>query len=83
MIPVPPKRGRRRHEGSGDAYPCVVCGTPIPTPEYEVRLVDGGASLALPDEVVDARGDMGLYPIGPECRRRIPAAYVIQNGGTR
>jgi hypothetical protein len=62
--------------------PCVVCGRGIATSRqrFMVHVVDGGLSLALPeDETTDPRDDLGLYPIGPDCRRKHPELkpYIV------
>lgn len=74
--PVPEnlRRAREGRAGSG-AYPCVVCGLPVARPRFYVHMIEGGGVALHPDFeatwVADG-GDMGLYPVGPECLRRHP-----------
>jgi len=75
-------RSEKRHEGypEGDLQPCAVCGRTIRNEARAVwvHIVDGGGViLHRDDEAAYASdgGDLGLYPVGPECAKRIPKEY--------
>ncbi len=59
----------------GDDTPCFICGKAVRTQRYWARFSDGGLAIAS-DEYADRPenigGDMGCYPVGPECYRRLP-----------
>lgn len=79
-MPIPQNRApdkliRAREQRAGDAYPCIVCGLPVPYPRFMVHVIKGGGvALHAADENAyqPDGGDLGLYPIGPECRKRYP-----------
>jgi hypothetical protein len=55
--------------------PCCVCGRAIKDGTAKmVHIVEGGSSLALPEEeaTIDPSADLGCYPIGPECLKKHP-----------
>ena len=56
-------------------YPCALCGKECPNPTHLVRFVEGGLSTVATDEYADRPenqpGDMGGYPVGPACARKI------------
>jgi hypothetical protein len=62
----------------GDESPCLICGRGIKrgTKALWVHLHDGGSSIVTEAEAAErnakgeAGGDMGAYPIGPDCYRR-------------
>ena len=56
--------------------PCRICGrTTKAGTRTHVRLdVDGYAVTV--DTVLDPADDLGCFPVGPECVRRLPAAFV-------
>lgn len=67
-----------KHPSTGQDLPCVVCGKSIRSPRYQVHLVDGGSSLChVEDSYDDAPADLGWYPVGAECRRKLPAGYIV------
>lgn len=82
---IEPFSGPRYRENADlcaeDESPCVVCGRPIREPSCgrEVCVVDGGARFARVDETVDTDdpGFMGLYPVGPECAKKLRKAGVL------
>lgn len=60
----------------GDRLTCIVCNRPVTAknPAY-LRVVESGGYAVLPqfqDEYDGDAGDLGLYPIGPNCLRRYP-----------
>jgi len=67
------KRFRRQHIVSGVAWPCAVCDTPVPSPKFIVRIVNGGSHIGT-DAEGDANpaADLGYHPIGLDCLRRHP-----------
>jgi len=81
MKPIEEVRSKGYHQGSKwDAMPCIVCGRYVPVQRYFVHLVGGGAAIIKPTEHWEnGASDLGLYPIGPDCKRRRPdlAEYII------
>jgi len=80
-----PFSGRRYQENTdrcpGGSTPCALCGKAVLDASNPplVRVIDGGARfapVAMPESEIDTAGDMGWWPVGPECRRRFPKAYV-------
>ena len=57
--------------------PCCVCGRNVPSVTWRARVVmDGGYRFAMPDEVVDEARDLGGFPVGSECRKKL-GRYAI------
>lgn len=71
---------------------CALCQKDMKTPPGEsqyLHFVDGGSAiLAVADEdryqALSAKqpggqfaGEMGCYPVGPECARKLPKGYVL------
>ena len=62
------------------AYPCVVCGKPVPNPRYMVHLHGGGGVLVTEEELpallqsgeLTENADLYFYPIGQDCLRQHP-----------
>lgn len=56
-------------------YECAVCGTVCPNPAYLGRFIGGSLDTVATDEEADRpenqAGDMGCYPVGPECAKRL------------
>lgn len=81
-IPFGPKYQARVENGSTGTE-CVLCGKQTSRngrsngTTIHVRVVDGGGRFATPDEVVDARGDMGYFPVGSECAKSLPDEYKV------
>jgi hypothetical protein len=70
----------------GDHPPCVVCGKPVKSPDApSVRVLDGGTRFATEAEaakdVIDS-GDMGSFPVGPDCARKLRKAGVYMTRPT-
>jgi len=63
---------------------CTLCGRPLHTmgkTTWWIHLVNGGADIAhrdAPDDVTD-RGNLGHYPVGSACIKRVPAAYRVRS----
>lgn len=64
----------RYGDGVGGSWPCVLCGRPVKNLDSAVflRVVDGGGRFAKSTEDVDLDGDMGSFPVGPDCYRKNP-----------
>jgi hypothetical protein len=84
MIPVETKRASDsflasawdKATATGEQHdPCYVCGRPVKVGPKTMwlRIVSGGGMAAEPGEEVDERGDMGCFPVGPECLRSQPS----------
>lgn len=81
-----PFSGPRFHKNEdrceSPATPCALCGKAVKEPwPASVRVVDGGASFATREQVegkapIDAAGDMGGWPLGSDCARKLRAAGV-------
>lgn len=54
--------------------PCIVCGRSVKKPTRMVHLSDGGTYLVTEEEAkqMSDRGDMGMWPIGPDCYHNNP-----------
>lgn len=61
-------------DGVGDT-PCVCCGKAT-RGERWVHLAGYGGQFVTEDEPVDETEDLGWFPIGPECAKKLPAGYV-------
>lgn len=66
-------------ERAGDLFPCAICGNGCKNWIGAVHVVAGGARFATKEEhegtiPVDSAADMGCFPVGPECARKIKAA---------
>ena len=61
---------------------CIACGrnTSKQGQSQGVWIVDGAAGIAHPDqpEMKDG-GDMGWFPVGSECIKKVPAEYRVDN----
>ncbi len=66
----------------GNTTPCACCGKPVNDPwQFAVQVVDGGAwyataGQAAGTEKVDSAGDMGCFPVGSACAKKLKAAGV-------
>ena len=63
--------------------PCCLCGRPITVARWQVNYDCEQAAPVAPDVTT---GGSGLLPIGPECVRRVPAAWRVRvegNNGPR
>lgn len=64
------------------AEPCVVCGRLVKAGKgFDVHFIFGGRDAVRNDLEAEAvagyteGGDMGIWKIGPECGKAVPAAY--------
>jgi hypothetical protein len=61
---------------------CIECGrsTSKNGESQGIYIVDGGIGVAHPDqpEMKDG-GDMGWFPVGSECIKKVPAEYRVPN----
>ena len=57
---------------------CILCGKPTKGWKYAVHCVNGWLEEIIPvdQEWPDEASEMGMWPIGPECRKKLPAEYV-------
>lgn len=58
----------------GSTQPCAICGKPVPRPQHYAHMHEGGAAIVTEEEAatLDPAGDLGAYPVGPDCAR-LPA----------
>lgn len=64
---------------NGDQTPCDRCGRAVRVPAGWVHVVDGGGFIARPgsrNHGADG-GDCGCWPVGRECAKYYPAAFLI------
>jgi len=81
-----PFSGSRYRENEGRCRdretPCARCGKPVTDPwEYTVRVLGGGARYAATKEEHEHEGehdagDMGCFPVGSACARKLRKAGV-------
>jgi len=86
-IPFSPTRDAnlRRFPCTGSTAPCIVCGKPTPNPKFMLHVHEGGITAVTEEESkqLGGSGDLGLQPLGGECRRKHPAlAPYVQRGPT-
>ncbi len=64
----------RNESKAGDHLPCLVCGRGIKNEGRAkwVHVIKGGSYAWEPGDAVDPAGDLGAYPIGPECSKKYP-----------
>jgi hypothetical protein len=70
---------------TGGLSPCIVCGKPVVDPKFMIHVHAGGTSAVTEEEAAQLGGqaDLGLHPLGGECRRKHPAlAPYVQRGPT-
>jgi hypothetical protein len=64
-----------------DSSACLLCQRPLARPpRLWVHCVSGDIRLAAPVDAdpddIDEAGDMGWWPVGADCGKHLPAAYV-------
>jgi hypothetical protein len=59
------------------SQPCACCGRKVVTAEarHHVHVINGGAAYGGPEDTDDA-GDMGWFPVGATCAKRLRKAGV-------
>lgn len=78
-----PNASKNQDRCKGDEAPCGFCGKPVVEPwPYMVRIVDGGSRFATKrefydDDPVSAAGDLGAYPVGSACAKKLMKAGVF------
>ena len=60
------------------ANPCIFCGKEIKAPKYAVHLLTNGYIVNVL-EPFDEKEDQGFFPIGSDCKRRIPKSFVFEH----
>lgn len=76
-FPYNPDPNRDNRKGKDN--PCILCGRYVKKPEkYMARLCDGGSNFAPVNIEIDWKNDMGYYPIGPECQKKLPKIFVFE-----
>ena len=81
MKPFSHPKYSENQDRCGDYLPCVVCGKPVKSPDAPaVRVLDGGDRFATEVEAAqdaaDPAGDMGCFPVGPDCAQKLRKAGV-------
>jgi hypothetical protein len=74
-------RNLAKHDGLG----CVCCGKPVKPmagtedPRYEARVVGGGTEWGTQEQFDGGTvsGDMGIYPVGPDCAKVLRSLGVF------
>jgi len=64
------------HTNHGNANPCICCGKEIKNVRYFVHLLTDG-NLISSDQDFD--NSQGFFPIGSECKNRLPNNFVFPN----
>lgn len=60
-------------------YVCIVCGKDLPNPQWWVHMNTLGEYIPLDEEVPEEQ-EMGLHPVGPECRKRDEVKDYVAKG---
>ena len=71
-------RGTFNDKSQGVGAECGICGKPTKRPVGRVHLVDGSMEIvAHPDDTYDDEAaDMGWWPIGGTCAKRLPPDFI-------
>lgn len=86
QVMIRPFSGPRYHENKDacpeDKAPCVLCGKPVKLElgTTWVHVIDGGARFRpadMPDSAIDLSGDMGVWPLGSECKRKLDMRTIF------
>lgn len=81
-LPIP-FSSRAHDDGTADLGGCVLCGRPTPGARYFVEIAHGGRIVKPGTVDKSDAGYMDHYPIGAECRKKLPAEYVVDERGAR
>lgn len=67
-------RGRRLNPERHEAYRCLLCEAPVRKGSSRwLHMGNGGGYLVTPEEIAEnPNGDLGGFPIGPDCWRGHP-----------
>lgn len=61
--------------------PCGLCGRQVDNPVGRVHFIGGGMTVLLHpddgDDYDDSRADMGFWPVGASCAKRVPKGYLL------
>lgn len=67
-------------KGQVTSEACLLCQKPIKDwgRSASVHCVEGTVTLIVPaaQDYTDEAADMGWWPVGPECAKKLPAGYV-------
>ncbi len=71
------KPDRHEHEAMHDGEPCLFCGRKVRVGQGTVmaHLIDGGANLASIEDDAEPNSDLGFFPVGSDCAKRLPPSY--------
>lgn len=76
---------RANMDRCGAFEPCVLCGKGVKnTDAPRARVTGGGNAFAAADEAASddlGPGDMGWFPVGPDCAKKLRAAGVHMVAG--
>ncbi len=64
-----------KHRRSVGEYSCLFCGKEIKKQEYFVHLLTNGCLINTDQEVA---GSQGFFPIGSECKKKIPSDFYFK-----
>lgn len=74
------KPDRQEREAMHDGEPCIICGRKVRVGlgTLAIHLVDGGSTIAAAsdDGPFDAASDLGWFPIGSDCAKRLPPSCI-------
>jgi len=60
-----------RTNSHGD-HPCIVCGRKCRNPRYQVYVNSGFSHILNTEEIAQDEGEMGWFPVGPDCLKKHP-----------
>lgn len=67
----------RKDEPVGNSLPCGLCGRHVENPKWAIHIHGGGQYAVTEEEAatMPSNEDLGCYPIGTECAKKIPRKY--------
>lgn len=73
------ERNRRRRLKEGCSERCFFCSSPIrdDVQAAYVHMTVDGCLVPANEELDEEHGSQGCFPVGPECKKRVPARFLI------
>lgn len=65
-----------KYNDDGTQNPCLCCGKEVKTEKYFVHLCTDG-NLTSEEDENKIENSQGLFPIGSECRKKLPKEFVF------
>lgn len=82
LFEIFPNAWGERYQETNSFLACIACGrnTSKQGESQGVWIVGGGDGIAHPEQPeINDGGDMGWFPVGTECIKKVPAEYRIEN----